>query len=201
MLWGRRAHKTFLCIENKQQKKFLCSDLAANNLHQNTFFLCSFLLPVARNIFRGMFTYERLAECVCVRELFSFPSAAHSSHTQVCIGDHRNLFIIVTRFSLWGVWRGGGGVESICGDLLVAAASCLFITESQRTVHRLCTLCSVCRLLNRGNVKRMKTFCNLARQLDGCMHFQVGKLPYESIFPLPNRVSHDQSGSSKGRKS
>lgn len=27
-------------INNK--KKFLCSDLAANNLHQNTFFLCSF---------------------------------------------------------------------------------------------------------------------------------------------------------------
>lgn len=139
--------------------------------------------------------------CVCVRELFSFPSAAHFPNTQVCIGDHRPLFIIVTRFSLWGVRRGRGGAESICGDLLVAAASCLFITESQRTVHRLCTRCSVCRLLNQGNVKRMKTFCNLARQLDGCMHFQVGKLPYESVFPLPNRVSHDQSGSSEERKS
>lgn len=137
--------------------------------------------------------------CVCVRELFSFLSAAHFPHTQVCIGDHRPLFIIVTRVQpLGGV---EGGAESTCGDLLVAAASCLFITESQRTVHRLCTRCSVCRLLNRGNVKRMKTFCNLARQLDGRMHFQVGKLPYESIFPLPNKVSHDQSGSTEERKS
>lgn len=120
-------------INNK--KKFLCSDLAANNLHQNTFFLCSFLLPVARNIFRGMFTYERLAECVCVRELFSFPSAAHFPHTQVCIGDHRPLFIIVTRFSLWGV-RGGGAYAGICLWLLP-------VVYSSPSHSELCTGCAL----------------------------------------------------------
>lgn len=130
--------------------------------------------------------------CFHFRALHIFPTHKFASGTTgLCL-------------SLWQGSASGsveGGAESICGDLLVAAASCLFITESQRTVHRLCTRCSVCRLLNRGNVKRMKTFCNLARQLNGCMHFQVGKLPYESIFPLPNRVSHDQSGSSDERKS
>lgn len=141
--------------------------------HEIIFIKHIFLMPTSRcqNIFRVVFTYERLAECTCCFyfQRYTFPhtglhrgtvqpqaSVYHCDKVQPPRGGKH-----VWRFALW--------------RLPVVYSS----LNLQQTVHRLCTQCSVYSRLNRGNLHKVNTFCNLASQLD---RFPTWKAPIQIIF-------------------
>lgn len=127
-----------------------------------------FLVPTSRcqNIFRVVFTYERLAECTCCFyfQRYTFP------HT----GLHRGT--VQPQASLYHCdkvqpLRGGKHVWRFALWRLPVVYSSLNL---QQTVHRLCTQCSVYSRLKRGNLCKINTFCNHASQLD---RFPTWKAP------------------------
>lgn len=120
-----------------------------------------FLVPTSRcqNIFRVVFTYERLAECTCCFyfQRYTFP---HTGLHRGTVQPQASVYHCDKVQPLRGrKWR----CVEIC---LVALASCLFITEF--TTNCAPALHSVFRLqtLNRGNIRKINMFCNHASQLD-----------------------------------
>lgn len=129
--------------------------------------------------------------CFHFRALHIFPTHKFASGTTgLCL-------------SLWqGSASGGWGGGSICRDLLVAAASCLFITESQRTVHRLCTRCSeVLQAVKPRECQENENVlqpCAPAKWLHACPSW---KAPIWGCFP-PRQIEYPTTnqGPPKGEK-